>query len=441
MKIIISLLCLIIFFNNILHGIDVGKVVNITGDKILFMKKSKTDKGILLKKTMFVKLDHYIQTGKNTTAEINLHFNDMNTTIKVRKNSLIKIVDQIKKKKKNGIFLCFGRLWSLVSGKKKTKYAVETHNSVAGVEGTEFEVGYDKSIDQTILLVSSGKVKFVGKKSRIPGIPQIKQVIKKQISVIEKGKNIKILKNPTSEKYKSYYKKLLRIGSSQSSLLPTIENKNVDEVEFIGLSSNEKFEGVVDETDGISLTLQILEQRNITESTMPVQLKAYVWIDGCNYFNEKQLVYRPGKPLTINNLTREIHEVTILCGGYQSEFDIDLSEVTGNTYLEKIRYILLELYFVDKIKDDRLNKKETFKLNISVNGQKLLFPEYDSLDSNPKYLYFMQSADKLQLYLTVVEKNFTISVDSKKFESTSIEIDLDGSKLPHLISLDLNKEK
>ncbi|MCK5685212.1 FecR domain-containing protein [bacterium] len=443
MKIIITLICLIIFYNNVLLGIDIGKVVGISGNMNLFMKESKTDKGILLKKGMLIKLNHYIQTGKNTTAEINLNLNGMNTTIKVRKNSLIKIVGQINRKKKKGVFLYFGRLFSLFSGKKKGQYAVETYNSVTAVEGTEFEVGYDELNDQTILLVSSGKVKFIGKIATIPGIPQIKRVIKNQISVIEKGKNIKIFKDPTSEEYKSYFNKLQRIENSKTGLLLEEENKNADEVEFAGLSPNEKIDGECDDTNGISFVLQLLQKKRYDDkSSIPLQSKAYIWINECNYFNEKQLVYKGGKPIEIKNLPREIHKVNILCGGYQSEFDIDLSEENGNRSVEKVYYIELNLYFVDKVKDVRLSREEVCRLNLSLNDQKLLIAKKDKLQtSGPEYLNLTNSPVKTELYLPLIENNFTISVSSKKFESTSVEIELDGNSIPHLISLDLKKEK
>jgi hypothetical protein len=117
-----------------------------------------------------VKIGNRISTGQYE-AEIWIAIDGAQTHVVMKKNSCIKVVNRIKKNKQNGIFLVFGRLWSLFNRKKsKTEYAVETHNSVAGVEGTEFETAFDQVTGKTTITVWEGVVSLKCKNNDAPPI-------------------------------------------------------------------------------------------------------------------------------------------------------------------------------------------------------------------------------------------------------------------------------
>jgi len=106
-----------------------------------------------------VSFDDMLRTNKDKDASIILDIQQ--TRILVKKNSAIKILKKLPVSKRSGISLIAGRIWNLFSGKKnKNGYAVETFNSVAGVEGTEFEVAYDPASGTTSLSVKEGVVNF-----------------------------------------------------------------------------------------------------------------------------------------------------------------------------------------------------------------------------------------------------------------------------------------
>ncbi len=114
----------------------------------------------LLTKGDSVSFGRNYKTQRGQTAKIKLNSDGIDTTIIIRPNTEIRIVKKFKKNKRSGIYLLFGRIWSLFKGKKKGKYAVETFNSVAAVEGTAFETAYDQATGKTTVSVSEGVVRF-----------------------------------------------------------------------------------------------------------------------------------------------------------------------------------------------------------------------------------------------------------------------------------------
>ncbi len=109
-----------------------------------------------------------LSTSKNKEASINFHNNI--TSVDLQKNTKIKVKKKNPNSKKWGIFLFAGRVWNLFKSKKKNGYYVETFNSVAAVEGTEFEVAFDSASGTTSLSVEEGVVNFSCKTSAEPPI-------------------------------------------------------------------------------------------------------------------------------------------------------------------------------------------------------------------------------------------------------------------------------
>ncbi|MCK5684828.1 FecR domain-containing protein [bacterium] len=432
-KIVLFLIISILIFSN-LWAVKVGKVTNITGDYKLFIKKTKDEKGTLLKKGMPVDLDYFIQSGKNTEAEIQLDYEGMDTKIRIRKNSLIKIVNRINKKKRSGVFLYFGRLWSLFKGKKKNGYAVETFNSVSGVEGTEFEVSYNEKLKQTILKVNSGKVRFSKKKGILPGMPpQVKHVVKGQIGVAEKNKSIKLIKDNSSKDY-NYY-----LNEIEMTSISNVDNETTEYVDdsIVLLSPEEENELFCDDENGIILTLKLLSSRQFgSDNLSSLNGNAYVWIDDCNYYKGKQLLYKTGRPIRVSNISRTCHDVTILCGGYQHTFDLDLTDFSGKSHTEKVRFFHKTFGFrINQPKQPRIKPKDVVAdLEIIANGQLLKVKNivnHEGLD--PGYA-FTGGKEKVNFYFPISERDLTITIKSEKYKDKTIDYALEdlGKGIPYI---------
>jgi len=104
-----------------------------------------------------------LSTSKD--EEVNITFDENNTSVVLHKNTKVKIKNNEPSKKKWGVSLIAGRLWNLFKSKKQNGYYVETFNSVAAVEGTEFEVTFDPDSGTTSLVVEEGVVNFSCKNS------------------------------------------------------------------------------------------------------------------------------------------------------------------------------------------------------------------------------------------------------------------------------------
>ena len=117
-----------------------------------------------------IRTDHYYTTKSNETANMTLSSELGGAQISMKKNTKIKIVDKVAKKKSGGVFVAFGRLWSHFAKKNKTGFAVETYNSALGVEGTEFETSYNPETGETNVSVFEGTVSFECKTGTTPPI-------------------------------------------------------------------------------------------------------------------------------------------------------------------------------------------------------------------------------------------------------------------------------
>lgn len=114
-----------------------------------------------VKKGERVYFDHRLHNKSGKTVWITLSGVDdsKRTKIAIKPNSIIVIKHKVHKTNKSGVMLVLGRLWTLFKGPKKG-FAVETYNSVSGVEGTAFETAYDPNSGKTTVTVYEGKVNF-----------------------------------------------------------------------------------------------------------------------------------------------------------------------------------------------------------------------------------------------------------------------------------------
>jgi len=111
-----------------------------------------------------IRMGHRLTTGVNEGATITLY--DKLGIVQMKKYSQILIRNKTRKTKRSSIYLAFGRLLSLFQ--QKTPYKVETYNSVAGVEGTEFETAYDAVTGKTTVTVWDGTVSLTCKNNNAP---------------------------------------------------------------------------------------------------------------------------------------------------------------------------------------------------------------------------------------------------------------------------------
>ena len=112
---------------------------------------------------------HRLKNTSNETVWVTLSGSDdsKRTTFALKPNTVIVIKKGKNNSNKSGVFLAMGRLFNLFTNKNtKGGYAVETYNSVSGVEGTTFENTYDEITGTTTLTVYEGEVSFSCKNSR-----------------------------------------------------------------------------------------------------------------------------------------------------------------------------------------------------------------------------------------------------------------------------------
>ncbi|MCK5685721.1 FecR domain-containing protein [bacterium] len=310
MKTIIFIVLSIFFIHLGLHAEKAGVVnfISKNGTLYHYAKEDQSDiKELKVKDT--VHFEKKIKSEK-AVAEIGLHYLDQKSKIVIQPNTEIKITRKINKKKASGIFLAAGRLWSLIRG-KKTMYKVETFNSAAGVEGTEFEMRVEDG--KTILFVFDGIVKLTAKpikkiKLLIPRF-NIRKVKKGQIAIVHANNKIEMLKSGESTKYSDEFQKAEKLyqqfKSSENTQLKkaAIEDKEIeeeisDDLETFGESTVRiKFSGV----------------------TVPFDIK----INDCSMLNGKKLVYQNNRPFMLEGLDEnEEYILTITASGISSDFTL-----------------------------------------------------------------------------------------------------------------------
>lgn len=105
-----------------------------------------------------------LKTGPFSAAR--LKYPDGSVSVIKADSEIVIKVSARPREKPNGVVLFFGRVWSKVSKSKSgdTAFEVRSANAVAGVRGTDFEIGV--AVDGTVMVrVSEGKVAVSGEDS------------------------------------------------------------------------------------------------------------------------------------------------------------------------------------------------------------------------------------------------------------------------------------
>ena len=102
-------------------------------------------------------LDHVLMTGKENIIAIS----GPKMSFQISPMTKFSLISKTQKKNQNSIFLFFGRIWALFKGKPTSPF--ETYNSVAGCEGTSFDISYDSNNGETKVSVFEGVVNLTSK--------------------------------------------------------------------------------------------------------------------------------------------------------------------------------------------------------------------------------------------------------------------------------------
>lgn len=407
---------------------DAGKIISIEGKEGLFMKMDPAEKEIRAENGMTVSSGQYLRTGKDTTAELKLLSGGSETTVRIRQNSSVKIVDKINEGKKNGVFLFFGRLWSRFKGSGPSGYAVETYNSVAGVEGTEFEVGYAEEQKKTFLKVSEGKVRFYAKLVKIPGIMRFVDCTPGQIAIAVDTRPLEVFTEGKSGKFETVQQEMNDLVNARKTVYETVA---VDDsgVALFNPDTRVDFEP---DSGEMMLMLKFLKKEKFSDkSFIALDCVAYVWINGGNYYQGKRLEYQPGQHIILENLPREgPYDVSVLCGGFQHSFTIDMSEAENREYTHEIKFNVKQVGFRDKIGKKDIGPTQVLrKFKISINSQDMkLYRGNPSIHKDPSNLYIGWDSQKVCFFFPAEINNFSVTVDSDVFKRRVIPINLSAAE-------------
>ena len=141
---------------------DSGPVAGIVKDGQVFDETT----GKWLKPGDSVYFGHTLRTSHTDNANLLLAGGD--SEIRMSQNTQIIPKKVIPKKASSGVFVSLGRIYTLFKSKEGNTYAIETYDSVIGVEGTQFETAYDPNTRKTTLTVWEGVVSFECKTSSAP---------------------------------------------------------------------------------------------------------------------------------------------------------------------------------------------------------------------------------------------------------------------------------
>ena len=346
-----------------------------------------------------------VKTGVNSNSKV--IYNDGSTIRLVGESELTFMKNWIKMKKGNVKY---------TFKKKGKKFKITTSTILIGLLGTEFSVN-----------VPNTSTSFV---SLFEGSIEVQALFGKKNSVVlTSGQMINASKTGLShvktiqEKTIKFWEKVL--GSKE--IQPETDNEEFNHNQSI--EYEEINELVCDEENGNILLLKLLcRDSDENGAWRATKVIAHIWIDDCNYYMGQKMIFCKGKIFgLIKNLARDIHNVSIFCGGYQHDFDLDLSDQSSNFHEEKIKYNLIKLGFRSKTTGKTLNPKEIVSdLEIILNDQVLkLKVSTPSVDWDPNYADIGYSSKRLNLFLPISERYFNITVKSKKFHEKVITIDLE----------------
>ncbi len=332
---------------------EVGYVLTKTGPgKISCVRNSKK---VELKEKDKVKFDDEISTDAGVKAELVLDVYDDNPQIIIKPGSKIKLKAVKNKPKKSSIFLRLGRLFFSGSGKSHHGFKVETYNSVAGIEGTKFEVEYLEEKKITNLNVFEGLVKVQ------------KKVNDKVVSPILPGGKPLFLNAGEGVQIKGFT--MNKSGSVMKG----------DEIEKEILKWNPTAMVEIDKENLVTDGEHKLYIRFLHNEKTPLPVAVRVYLNGCTKLNGEEMVYSPvaNKRFVLENLEEGEYKLKFLCCGYDYERYVSIPLENENNELKifytkkTVKYGFKGIGFLEQVELKKCYQKYT-KAYINSKPVKLL---------------------------------------------------------------------
>lgn len=421
MKRLVILLFVIFSINNFLFCKTAGVVDKLyPGAKLINVDSGKP----LVAKD---KLSFDQKLENKGTGVVKLLLNVKDTIIMMQPKTQIIIREKTKYKKKSGIFLAFGRLLSIFSKKvKSTGYAVETFNSVSGVEGTCFEVLAEENV-KSELIVYEGIVKFKvvdKKKSIFPpiGIKKILTVKQYETAFVDAKRKLKGVFKFTEEereKYLSIWPEDVLMDNEIVS-----DESLVNDTEYVYEDDNKSDDLESPGTQKVAIILDCKDKGGNPFGN-GIEMK----IQGKKSVNGVPIALR-GDRFIISDLENyKSYDVTYYCNSMVFYDKIEIGEETPGFFIYKQPFRFTKMKFGDgskitnKEKNDCLNIKATavFDFKIMFEGKQIkmkkIMDGYNGID-------YAILDEKGRLKLAYPEKYhpLQISVDAKGFETAHFEV-------------------
>lgn len=372
---------------------SIGKVIRVTGRKELYSQRGKDEKQFRISEGAAVSFGDFIVTGKETTARLQLNIKQGNAEIEVKENSKVRLVEKIKKTEASGVFLVFGRLWNLFKSKNHTGYAVETYNSVAGVEGTEFEVAYDPDTKITELQVISGKVQFTAKS----GFSKVGTPLPEKKLLVEAGKTAEVT---------SFGKVSVKDLKKTGTKLPE-KNK------LKGFDPPPP-DADMDAAGTHTLYLALYAKNAEVPMTHPVK----IWINGCSTIGGEPFRTSGNGIYVIPGLEPDCeYTVTIRTSGCNFTDQI----TTGNLDDSRVTINFWRIYFRVRLQDLQGVKGDEYDMLKNPNGFRFFIRDHevmlnrDFVPVNPDMMQFTGPYE-LEFYYPEKEQPLNFSIEIKGFK-------------------------
>ncbi len=279
---------------------DIGYILSKTGNGKISCNRN--NKKIQLGLNDKVRFGDEIETDSDVKAEILLTVYDDRPQIIMKPKSKIKI--KVKNKpKKSSIFVRIGRLFFSGSGKSHHGFKIETYNSVAGIEGTKFEVEYLKDTKTTNLKVFEGKVKLQ------------KKVKGKVISPILPGGKPLFLEAGEGASVKGFAMKkhysVMKNKEIQTNILnwnQTAFDETTEDKENLVMDGEHK------------LNLRFLG-KNLSRIPVAVQ----VYLNGYRKLNGEEMIFKSSDVrFVLKNLEEGDYTLKFVCCGYAFEKNVSI---------------------------------------------------------------------------------------------------------------------
>lgn len=331
---------------------------------------------------------------------------------------------------KSSILMRIGKLFFKGAGDSHRGFRIETYNSVAGVEGTSFDIAYFTDKNLTTVNVYEGTVKLQ------------KLSDGKVVSPILPGALPLILKEGES-------------GQVEGVKMTKISGKMDPEAIKTGLSSwvmaeetnsgEKKHDLVTNGSFSVPLVFKTSEQFPI-----PVPVSVRVYINGAKTLNGQELVYNASENtrVVLENLEEDTYRLSLVCCGFTHETQLAVPLASGEEAFQ-INYrkntVNMDIKGLNRHSSngfDRIYKEEFV---VSVNSVPVpVLNESDNVSQNPEAIRYTMTG-KLYFYtpdepeVYPVRLKFRYRGTRKIMKAVNEGVTIDGDSVEFLIRQDCSR--